>query len=156
MWRIDNGMMQCFSMGSVCISQSERSSRGWTWEGQEPESFLLCFPCCFSPTKIFEENLFSLFSESNSWAITRFKHLFFMDETVGMIWNFSICVVKEIRFLTEWQCHLGYGAPLAAPLSCCWGGSVIQTDTDLNASYMVLLVWTSLWPEKGGQKECWR
>ena len=124
--------------------------------GQKPESFLLCFSYCFSPTKNFEENLFSLFSLSNSCMISRFKHLFFIHKTVSMIWDFSICVVQEIRFLTEWQCNLGYGSPLAAPLSCCLGGNVIQTDMDLNASYIVLFLWTSLWPEKGGRKECWR
>lgn len=119
-----------------CVSQSERPSRGWTWEGPETRVFLALFPLLFFTNKNFWRKSILSSQLIKSWAITRFKHLFFMDETVGMIWDFSICVLKEIRFLTEWQCHLGYGAPLAALLSCCLGGSVIQTDTDLNASLL--------------------
>ena len=151
MRRIDSGMMQCFSKGGVCISQSERPSRGWTWEGPETRVFLALSPFLFfTNTNFWRKSIlcFQLIKQLSDYQVQTFV-LYGWDCGYDLGF-FHLCCERDKIFG-----RMTMSSRIWCP-SCCLGGIVIQTDTDLNASYLVLLLWTSLRPEKGGQKECWR
>lgn len=112
-WRIDSGMMWCFSKGGVCISQSERPSRGWTWEGSETRVFLALFPLLFFTNKNFWRKSilsFQLIKQLNDYQVQTFvPYGWDCGYDLGF---FHLCCERD-KLFEEWQCHLGYAAPLA-------------------------------------------